>query len=763
MQGTGAGDYIADAELFPFTRTIMGRDGRVKYQSGVGKAHAIGNTHEQRYFYASPQQEKLDRLFGNHAGYSNHYQVALVEDANGQVSLSYTNLAGQVVATSLVGENPDAMVELESKEDPKYLVTSFDNDNNFIEEDEAWVIGKNIPIESAGNHYFKYNLEGERFDGMCGSNDGDCVYDLTIRIWNECEELMLDEDGEFQEAAISPEPLVFEQTFTIAYGDLNNDTTIKFMVDFPSIGTYYLEKRLSINDAAFQTAVNEFYNYLLDDEDNTCFDYDPLPVNYDGCMPCSTYCDTYPELCDEADCDLEDLLDTEEMANNSCSALFNAMVADMSPGGQYFDNLPSGDFTVDDGWLDTYIYDEGTQGSDINTVFGVGSTWADVRDNWSGSFLTNTFSGSPINGATSLLASHPEYCHYLTCSTMVAEGITEFAYDLMAVEDYSTANGNGWLGGSVVGEDLLNGGSVGIIEDPLADYSAGITPSFEDYMMDFTTYPSEAFLAIGYSGSSTLWAEAVSLVSASCSSSCSDYEWQTFRGMYLSARQSYINEYLDCDFLCDGDVMPDYIAENCSTGLSSTPTNAIGFEIRYPLLDYEEFNAGTFETIAESVPTNCRRSIELDLEIIMVNFCSPDKPAGHLIVSGVNITDASNPFDLCPTIPLDCFQAAQVVADAVNNYNSVPEAIAVVDGCTVKIIVAYEGPLYLNYDYVGEGGIDIGELSPDCISEMDTPNCFCTELNMNYTIFSELYESDEDIFTAMMNQMNVVYGAIEPI
>jgi RHS repeat-associated protein len=763
-QGSGAGDYIADAELFPFTRTIMGRDGRVKYQSGVGAAHAIGNTHEQRYYYASPQQEKLDRLFGNHAGFAKHYQVTLVEDANGQVSMSYTNLAGQVVATSLIGETPESLTALESNSGPQTLTTSFDNNNQFIESENAWVIGKNIMIESIGEHNFEYTLKGEVYEGMCGSTGDDCVYDVIITIWNECEIVMTDEDGDVLDVSGNPDP-VMQQTYTFDYTQLINGPTISFTINFPTIGTYYLEKKVTLNQAALNTALTNFETHLRDDELNTCFDYEQLDIDYSGCEPCSTYCATHD--CPEGECD--DLVDTENLASMSCEYLYNVLVADMSPGGQYFDNTPSGDLVQDNGWLNGWVLDE-TNGGDqtiMANTYGGNDTWDEVRANWTSTWLTTNFNGGAqtVNGRTcdNLLETHPEYCHYETCVLLRDQGITEFMYDLLEVEDKATAITKGWLGTtSPIGEPLVNA-TTGI--DDLITYTSGFGTTFSDYMLNIT----DGIVSKGYSGSSTLWDEAVAAVNTTfpaCSTSstfCDDANWRMFRGMYLSARHTYINTYIECNFLCDEDIIPDNVADDCSLHITSTPAEAIGFEIRHPYLDFEEYDETTeqddFEDAAGEAQMDCYYYTTIDASDLIQSPCTYNEGYITLDDYPTDIT-ISDPFEPCAAA--DCFEAAQMFADAINNYISFPDFIAIVNGCEVEIRANAPTTYYVTSDVffrdpIAHTNTQLGpKIFRTCVTQEDIPNCFCTDLNLNYVIYSDLYGAA--VFDSLAEHYNDVYA-----
>ena len=103
-------DYVPDAEGYPFVQVEYTPDntGRIRRQSGVGPDFKIDGDHATQYYYLQPSQEELDRLFGYQVGFKSRYKKNLVIDANGQVSISYIDPQGRVVATALAGVNENA-------------------------------------------------------------------------------------------------------------------------------------------------------------------------------------------------------------------------------------------------------------------------------------------------------------------------------------------------------------------------------------------------------------------------------------------------------------------------------------------------------------------------------------------------------------------------------------------------------------------------------------------------------------------------------
>ena len=92
---------------FPYTQVEYTADntGRIAAQSGVGETYMIDGEHATRYYYGQPTQEELNRLFGYQVGNVLRYKKNMVVDANGQVSVSYLDPQGRVIATALAGDN----------------------------------------------------------------------------------------------------------------------------------------------------------------------------------------------------------------------------------------------------------------------------------------------------------------------------------------------------------------------------------------------------------------------------------------------------------------------------------------------------------------------------------------------------------------------------------------------------------------------------------------------------------------------------------
>ncbi|MGQ3133161.1 MAG: hypothetical protein ACT6RE_14275, partial [Flavobacteriales bacterium] len=195
---------VPDAEKFPFTRIIYEADNasRPKMQSGTGNDFKIGSGHETRFVYGNPSQTDLNRLFGTDAGYAGFYQKSMVVDANGQVSITYTDMAGKTIATSLAGlspqsldpltdENETPLQELGEEVTEDLLDISSQNphgEQNLLSLDgTSYTVNRFIPVTSQKDYHFAYTLTTEDFsDGCVPDFCADCVYDLELSLLDDC-------------------------------------------------------------------------------------------------------------------------------------------------------------------------------------------------------------------------------------------------------------------------------------------------------------------------------------------------------------------------------------------------------------------------------------------------------------------------------------------------------------------------------------------------------------------------------------------------
>jgi len=186
--GAGINNFIPDAELFPMTQMRYTNDGtgRVSTQGGVGLFYQLGSEHETKYYYDDPSSVHLGRLFGSNVGDPKFYKRNLVVDANGQISASYIDAAGRVVATSLVGNVPENVKGLESAFVKPYAIEeNLMEQNNWNSEAGTSIVLTDIFNEESGTQIsIEYDYEflkdyfEENGENICFS----CDYELDIKV-----------------------------------------------------------------------------------------------------------------------------------------------------------------------------------------------------------------------------------------------------------------------------------------------------------------------------------------------------------------------------------------------------------------------------------------------------------------------------------------------------------------------------------------------------------------------------------------------------
>jgi photosystem II stability/assembly factor-like uncharacterized protein len=357
--------HIPSANGFPFVQTVFTPDntGRVRAQSGVGDMHTISSGHETKYYYSSPFQEELDRLFGAEVGYAEHYQKNVTLDPNGQLSTNYVDMYGRTVATSLAGGGSENLEQLNSVDDYALDVDLFNEDENGFSlsnspniQGESIVFTKYYTAIQEGPHTFYYQVEAPSFDATCVC--ADCIYELNISIKNECgEEMIVDEINQ----VYGPISELIGDNFetpdltcaspAYSFGSLEN---AYFEIVLP-VGTYQIVKTLHIN----QDAASYYLAAYLDDPEGNCLS--TLPDFIDDAMndlelsDCGLDCESCLNLVNatftlgawmeaggielEFAAALEDALNScNEMCVEEASVCIqtrNMMLADLRPGGQY--------------------------------------------------------------------------------------------------------------------------------------------------------------------------------------------------------------------------------------------------------------------------------------------------------------------------------------------------------------------------------------------------------------------------------------------
>ena len=504
--------FIPDAHGYPMNVTEYAADGsgRVKRQSGVGKTHQLGSGHETWYYFSTPGEQELDRLFGNAVGAEVHYQKGMVVDANGQVTVSYRDLSGKVIATSLAGNAPDSMTKLGSEANAndtllQHLPSDYLPNSGLIRTNKVFTVSSDNSL-----HMFEYKLEIPRhsedsFPELCF----DCVYELEISLMDDCEQQMLDGDPN----TAGNQPIIRMVGMAGVDFDVSCDSSVltyNFELDtlidttkvlaYLNIGRYTLSKTLRISENAY-----EYYWEKVKQDPNikTLEDFEAEAIAEQDTMSCFYTCqecfDSLGQFNDYQSTrsvelsnlgytldQIDELVRAEWDAKvaqcstyclepeTTCENIYNTLLMDVMPGGQYFPIPDTATGTIPS----TGIFD--LTGSNVigfnYKQFDSSGTWYDhvywdrngdtIKVNAGlNSVLVNNltvdqyYEMHDIQWAKNIVRHHPEYCIYEFCKDN--ETAYEYNDSMYAVRTFREAYKNGFI--DPLNDPLIN---APVYEDP---------------------------------------------------------------------------------------------------------------------------------------------------------------------------------------------------------------------------------------------------------------------------------------------------------
>ncbi|MBL7980781.1 MAG: hypothetical protein JNL52_03125, partial [Flavobacteriales bacterium] len=360
-----APDHLPRAEGYAYAQTQYTRDntGRVRKQGGVGATFQL-NGHATTTYYGKPEQIQLDRLFGSEAGYSMHYQRIVTVDPNGQASVTYVDMFGRTVATALSClETTSGLEELEHE--PVELTTdlfsglpSTSPQLGQRRGDELFFTTQ-FAVACSSTYEFTYGVQPLMLEDNCWGNENrlcpNCVYELTIRIVNECGEQVFQYPPVNAPAIVGhvqssgPEGLVPSFICWEEGPAYHTAPPADLVADLPP-GEYTLTKSLRLHTGAR----DHFVQQLLDpaNNDTACFrtldEFIDEAIQNVGLEGCDVGC----AACFEALGSLEDFLasgqgteaeyqalrqECDELCrvDSWCDVLLMNMRADMELQGQY--------------------------------------------------------------------------------------------------------------------------------------------------------------------------------------------------------------------------------------------------------------------------------------------------------------------------------------------------------------------------------------------------------------------------------------------
>jgi hypothetical protein len=367
-------DFMPDAGGYVFNQIEFTRDpsGRVLRQGGFGKTHQLKAFDKststwldgkETYVYdGTPTQTELDMLFGNEVGNYQKYKKVMTVDPNGQLSIAYIDPYGRTIATSLAGD-PANTPNLDPLSSSSHYVDIKDKFVNTVLDKASGSkkLLSNFIATVEGYYKIHYQLDRQQFDlcetGICY----ECVYDLTISVTNPHD----------YNAEMMPGGVPLKVTLGNVEREAvacNSSSNLQFTLNpnpvlvYLKPGEYFISKELNINQQAKAAMKQQFldsakcitpYKSFIDAE----FTKMGLSCELD-CEDCATakaeiqteidaittYCTTNNinkleyEPYIEAQNDLNDITAVCKDAcdiQSPCETLYDAILIDMQPGGQY--------------------------------------------------------------------------------------------------------------------------------------------------------------------------------------------------------------------------------------------------------------------------------------------------------------------------------------------------------------------------------------------------------------------------------------------
>lgn len=364
--------FIPKSDGYAFSQVEFTRDpsGRTWRQGGVGKTHQLKafdhsgswiDGKQTLLWDGTPMQEELFVLFGNEVGDYQKYKKVMTQDPNGQVSVAYIDPYGRTIATALAGAASNTNNNL----DP---LNSAGHNLNFISvmkettQDKfegIRVINQEILVPNDGYWKFYYSYPKTKYSLCDNYLCIECAYDITLSVTNPND--------------YDKQMLPGGQPITINVGQPEGDTAycseLQLFQYNPSPvevyltkGSYVVSKTLKINHdyrnslkeqwLAGSSCVKPFTDFVKEEQDKlgnkcnlTCedcekakagleFDLDSIKLwcqtnsinylEYNPYLATLTQYNEMVEFCQDA-CEV----------NTPCQNLYDAILMDMQPGGQY--------------------------------------------------------------------------------------------------------------------------------------------------------------------------------------------------------------------------------------------------------------------------------------------------------------------------------------------------------------------------------------------------------------------------------------------
>jgi hypothetical protein len=600
--------YIPNAFNKPYAvvEYLNDNTGRISRQGGVGPEYQIGSGKETRYFYGKPLQRELYRLFGSEVGISSHYLKNMVVDPNGQVSVSYLNSEGKIIATALAGNSPTNVDALPSSQVPfNHFKEGLISQAEFVKNAASLVkyASSTFLVSSPGNFIIEYKVDPAKLitaPGASPSFCSNCKYVLAIRVLDNCGTIL-------------------HNTQVNTFADLDPSCAVpntyqgSFELSNLQIGEYHVYYELKLDESELQRQTDYF---IVNNSDlkkaQAFFEDELLALDLKSCFTDCNDCSeklggSFSEFKSNVEQVLNDLiqqkygltgiininttpvqnwisstytsllsicsqLNTNCGIQNPCDAKYNLLLKDVSPGGQYalYDPLtfaiPSAEVGVsifNKNGLQTLSWRDDPQIPDHVFINELGQE-RNIKDpDLSFQEFILAYIKHP-EWAHDFVKRHIEYCQYQFCINNSAfqqsERFDQFLRDYL--KEGSKAVAQGYFSNSNFKALLDNN------KDPFFA-PGGVGNSFRNAMIDdltnFSTKMKIATAAPGggtintkninqfidyllYCKPSTSLSEAANLNAwnnCSPSSTCRslDMEWNLYVQYYIQQKAKYVESY----------------------------------------------------------------------------------------------------------------------------------------------------------------------------------------------------------------------------
>jgi len=367
-EGIGDGNImnksnIPDANGYPFTQTVFTPDntGRVKAQTGVGYAFRLGQKKETRHIYSAPTQEELYRIFGNEVGNANHYQKNITIDPNNQASISYADMNGKTIATSLAGEPSGNKTDFGKPSDivdePFNAVLLEDGNerlvgNNSLDPDkEGKTFTYSIGVATTSRYKFSYEATPTKLTpANCMGNSAiadprcyNCVLDISFDLREKpCDPNLLGTTMDGQ----TPSNLSLNSTNEFDYVPCSTSTfkSVAELNNTKSLtpGSYLLTKKIRINKGKLEEYEQDYLSKNCLDKIENFIDAEEGKIEWSDCgITCNTCTTKVASLKSSGEITTEQydelIKECDQYCNDNyiCESAYKGMLGDMSPHGQY--------------------------------------------------------------------------------------------------------------------------------------------------------------------------------------------------------------------------------------------------------------------------------------------------------------------------------------------------------------------------------------------------------------------------------------------